>query len=162
MFLEFYEDLEIGRCENIGTYRFTAENIVAYARRYDPQPFHVSEEAAQKSHFGHLCASGWHTGAAWMGCFARFHHHLEATGTPRRGRWPALGPSPGFENLRWLRPVYVGDEVTYTATVASKRVLATRPDFGLATFEVEGRNQDGIPVFTFLGKVLVERFEPAG
>lgn len=153
----FYEDLEIGRRETVGDYRFTRERILSYARRYDFQPFHVDEEAARASHFGALCASGWHTGAAWMGTYVRHYQAIRESRTPPHGRWPAIGPSPGFENLRWPRPVYVDDTVTYGFEIADKRILTSRPGWGLVTIDAEGRNQDGELVISFRSKVLVER-----
>ncbi|MGF7161806.1 acyl dehydratase [Rhodoligotrophos appendicifer] len=156
---EFYEDMAIGEPILVGTYRFTAESITGFARRYDPQPFHLTEAAARQSHFGHLCASGWQTAAAWMNCNLRKLESMRATEQPRRGRWPEIGVSPGFEQLRWSKPVYVDDEVTYTMSVVDKRELKSRPEWGMITFAIEGRNQDGVPVISFRSKVLVQKVE---
>lgn len=161
MLNDFYEDIEVGRSGVLGTYEFTRDKIVAFASRYDPHPFHLSEEEARKSHFGRLSASGWHTGAAFMSCFARALLGERDEGTPKRGRWPEIAPSPGFENLRWIRPVYAGDSITYTLTISGKRALNSRPRYGLMFFKVEGRNQDGETVFSLDGKVLMERLEVA-
>jgi acyl dehydratase len=159
MLLDFYEDVNVGDSVTVGSYRFTAENIVSFASRFDPQRFHLSEEGAKGSIFGHLCASGWHTASAWMHCNVAWQDRMKAHETPRRGRWPDIGPSPGFEDLRWPRPVYVGDEVTYTATVTGKRPLASRPGWGLVFMDVAGTNQNGDVVLSFKGKIVFEMLE---
>jgi acyl dehydratase len=105
----FLEEIEIGSEEMLGSYQFTREAILAFAKRFDPQPFHLDEEAARRSHFGALCASGWHTAAAWMKCYVAFNDHHRRERKARGEAVPAIGPSPGFENLRWLKPVYPGD-----------------------------------------------------
>ncbi|QPC44290.1 MaoC family dehydratase [Kaustia mangrovi] len=153
----FYEDLEPGQRVSVGAYRFTRERILSYARRYDFQPFHVDDEAARKSHFGALCASGWHTAAAWMATYVRHFQHIRATKAPPHGRWPEIGPSPGFEALHWPRPVYVDDTVSYAYEIVAKRTLASRPGWGLVTIDAEGKNQNGDAVIAFRSKVLVER-----
>lgn len=92
----FFEDLTIGETEELGSHSFTAEEIKAFAAAYDPQAFHLDEEAGRQSHFGGLCASGWHTAAVWMGLMIahakRFAAEAEAAGRPV----PELGPSPAF------------------------------------------------------------------
>lgn len=137
-----------------GSLLFTAEDIVAYARQFDPQRFHVDAEAAQDTLFGGLCASGWHTCAGWMKCFVPFWidecRRLAATGeTP-----PNLGPSPGFRKLRWLKPVFAGDTVTYSVTWLGSRPLDTRPGWILNTITCSGENQRGEPVVEFESTVL--------
>jgi len=158
MFVEFYEDMQLGEEVLVGSYRFTEDNIVRFARRFDPQPFHLSEEGGRNSIFGHLCASGWQTASAWMYCNLTYQEAFRATHQPRRGRWPELGPSPGFEDLRWPKPVYVGDEVTYSATLLAKRPLASRPGWGMVTVHIVGRKQTGEEVISIKCKVLVEMF----
>jgi len=159
MLLEFFEDVNIGDSVTVGTYRFTEENIVRFATRFDPQRFHLSEEGAIGSIFGHLCASGWHTASAWMHCYVGWRDRTMATTSPRRGRWPEVGPSPGFESLRWPRPVYVDDEVTYSAVVTGKRPLASRPGWGLVFLDVTGINQDGHEALSYKGKIVFQMFE---
>jgi acyl dehydratase len=146
----FFEDIAIGLAADLGAYDFTRDNVLAFARRYDPQPFHLDDEAAAASHFGRLAASGWHTAAAWMKCYVATNQRLGAGGV-------ASGPSPGFGELKWPRPVYPGDRVSYSTRVTAKRELASRPDWGLIFSHNEGVNQLGQPVFSFSGKVLARR-----
>jgi len=110
-----------------GSLLFTAEDIIAFATKYDPQPFHTDPEAAKNFVFGGLCASGWHTCAGWMKMFiaywAKEHARLLAEGIEP----PKLGPSPGFKKLQWLKPVYAGDTITYSVTLIESRPLMSRP-----------------------------------
>ncbi len=155
----WYEDMESGLKSELGRYRFTRENIVAFARRYDPQPFHLDEEAGRRSHFGGLCASGWHTAAACMRCWADHNLARRAEAEWRGESLPEAGPSPGYQNLKWLKPVYPGDTLTYYWSVVSKRVLNSRPQWGLVFTHTEGINQAGEAVFSFDGKFLAQRRE---
>jgi acyl dehydratase len=151
----FFEEIELDREEMLGLHHFTREAILRFARAYDPQPFHLDDEAARHSHFGALCASGWHTAAAWMKCYTAFNerHRLERAG---RGEClPEIGPSPGFQNLKWLKPVYVGDTITYAYRTKEKRPLRSKADWGLVQFNTHGSNQKEELVFSFDGKVLV-------
>jgi acyl dehydratase len=159
----FLEDIEIGSEEALGSYEFTRDAIVKFARKFDPQPFHVDDEAARQSHFGALCASGWHTAAAWMKCYVAFNDHHRRERMARGDAMPAIGPSPGFENLRWPKPVYAGDVVAYRSQVTDKRALKSRPGWGLLASLNEGINQKGESVLSFEGRVLVQMragFEP--
>ncbi|TIX94549.1 MAG: dehydratase, partial [Mesorhizobium sp.] len=104
----------IGVTVTLGSHTFEPEAIKAFARKYDPQIFHLDEEAAKKTVFGGLCASGWHTAATWMKL--NLETGVEAGGVRWVGAGPApeFGPSPGFKNLKWLKPVYAGETVTFT------------------------------------------------
>lgn len=138
----------------LGSRLFTAEDIVRFASSYDPQLFHVDAEAAKHTLFGGLCASGWHTCAVWMRCFVD-HHTREVGRLTRDGiAAPKVGPSPGFRNLQWLRPVFAGDTIRYYATLTGSRALATRPGWRLVSMVNEGINQNGDPVMRFDGSVL--------
>lgn len=153
----WFEDLVIGEEAVIGSHRFTADEILRFAGAYDPQPFHLDAEAAQQTHFGGLCASGWNTAAVWMKVMLAYQ-----TGEARRalkagqsiGR---LGPSPGFRNLRWLKPVYVDDVLTYHTTVTDKRPTASRPGWGIISTRNRALNAAGEEVFNFDGAVFWER-----
>jgi acyl dehydratase len=110
--VKFFEDIAVGDRIELGCHTFTADDIKSFARRYDPQPFHVDEAAAARTHFGALVASGWQTAAIWMRLMVE-HHRREADAMRARGEPVAeLGPSPGFRDLKWLKPVYVGDTVS--------------------------------------------------
>jgi acyl dehydratase len=155
--IKFYEDIAIGDRTEIGSYLFTAQDIKTFARAYDPQPFHIDEEAARHSHFGALCASGWHTAAIWMR-LTILHRRHEAEELMRRGETvPPHGPSPGFRKMRWLRPVHAGDTVSYTTEVHEKRASISRPQWGLVTVLGSGANQRGEPVISFLSTAFVGR-----
>ena len=138
----------------IGSHHFTAEDIIRYARQFDPQPFHVDAEVAKDALFGGLCASGWHTCAGWMTCFVAFWS-AEYVRLKKEGiEPPELGPSPGFTNLRWLKPVFAGDTITYAVTLTASRSLASRPGRALNTILCAGENQNGEPVIRFESTVL--------
>lgn len=153
--MRYFEDIAIGQRIELGGHTFGAEEIKAFALRYDPQPFHVDEAAARRSHFGGLIASGWHTGAVFMRL--NIEHRLrEAQAMRARGeRVAVLGPSPGFRELKWLKPVYVGDTINYASEVIEARRSNSRPGWGLVTSRVSGSNQDGEPVLSLIGTVLV-------
>src|SRR5690349_24903727 len=119
--MKCWDDIAIGEKTELGRFIFTADNIKAFARRFDPQAFHLDEAAAARSHFGALCASGWHTASVWMRLMV---DHQRREDEARRGRGEAvasLGPSPGFRELKWLKPVYAGDTVTYATEIVGKR-----------------------------------------
>ncbi|MDX1123597.1 dehydratase [Sinorhizobium medicae] len=145
---------QTGRKVVTGSLTFTAEDIIRFARNFDPRPFHVDEEQARHSLFGRLCASGWHTSAGWMQCFLRFWKE-EARRLAAEGlHAPKLGPSPGFKELRWLKPVYAGDTITYAVTLLEARIVASRPGWRINTILCEGENQHGEPVIRFESKVI--------
>lgn len=156
--LPFLRDAEIGWVRDLGAYPFSAAAIVAFAEAYDPQAFHLDEAAARRSHFGGLCASGWHTAAAYMNRLLTTRAR-DAAYTATRGPVPEAGPSPGFKNLRWLKPVYAGDTVRFSTKLTDKRASASRPGWGLAFARNTGVNQRGEPVFAFDSAVF-HRWEP--
>ena len=151
----YFEEIVVGAAETLGSFTFSREAIVAFAERYDPQPFHVDEAAARQTHFGRLAASGWHTAAVWMKCFVAANMRQRGARLARGEAAPELGPSPGFEKLKWSRPVHAGDTITYASTITGKRRLNSRPGWGLVFSANTGTNQDGVTVFSFDGKVLV-------
>ena len=123
----FFEDMALGEDTPLGSFTFTRETMLRFAQRYDPQAFHLDDAAAAASHFGKLSASGWHTAAAWMKCYiATLQSALASLDAATRQRAESR-PSPGFTNLRWPRPVYVGDTVAYSVCATAKRDLASRP-----------------------------------
>src|ERR1700757_1775958 len=111
------DDLELGERTALGGWTFTAEGIKAFARRFDPQPFHLDEAAAARSHFGRLCASGWHTACVWMRLMIDYRRREDEQRGARGEMVPRLGPSPGFRDLEWLKPVHVGDTISYATEV---------------------------------------------
>lgn len=137
-----------------GSKEFTAEAIIRFAEKFDPQPFHTDAEAAKNYVFGGLCASGWHTCAEWMRCFIDFWRGETARLKAEGIQPPKLGPSPGFSELQWLKPVFVGDVVSYSLTGIDSRPLASRPGLILNTGLAEGLNQNGEPVLRFKSKII--------
>jgi acyl dehydratase len=158
----WFEDVEIGRTAEIGSYLFTADEIIAFARDYDPQPFHLSEEAGRASLFGGLAASGWHTAAVWMKLYIAWLEREAAAAIARGEPVAAAGPSPGFENLRWLKPVMAGDTLTYRCTPTDKRRSGSRPGWSLVYALNEAHNQTGERVFHFTSCVFMPVRDRAG
>ena len=155
----FYEDMPFGRRHELGETAVTAEAIVRFARDYDPQPFHLSEEAGRASHFGGLVASGWHTAALSMRAFADFLDRLAAEMRGRGEPVAEIGPSPGFEDMRWPKPVRAGDRLAFAMTPLEGRPLASRAGWALVTFETTATDQHGDLVMSYRGKVFVRRRE---
>ena len=156
----FFEDRRIGETTDFGRHTFGRDEIIAFAREFDPQPFHVDEAAAGASLFGALCASGWHTGAIMMREIVT--HRMKTAGLPGKAgeRRAVYGPSPGFRKLAWPRPVYVGDTIEFRARLAERIDLKSRPNRGILVNEVQGRNQKGEIVLAVLTQILVDRREP--
>jgi acyl dehydratase len=153
----FFEDVAVGAEVALGSFAFEAEDIKRFARLYDPQAFHLDEEAAKASHFGGLCASGWHTASVWMKLMIADAERAAAAARARGERPARLGPSPGFKDLKWLKPVFAGDVLTYASTVVDKRVSASRPGWGLVTTHNRAENAAGERVFEFVATVFWER-----
>ncbi|CAA9365631.1 MAG: hypothetical protein AVDCRST_MAG90-3364 [uncultured Microvirga sp.] len=141
---------------DLGSHRFDADDIIRFARAFDPQPFHIDPDAAARSHFGALCASGWHTAAVWMRRMVEYRRTVAAEMLARGEQPPTLGVSPGFTDLRWLKPVYAGDTITYASKLLEERPSASRPGWSLASSRNTGVNQRGERVFEFTGKVFVK------
>jgi len=137
----YFEDLEVGRVTELGSFTFTAENIKAFAAKYDPQPFHLDEEAAKSSIFGALCASGWQTASIYTGLNIRSRQNREAEARARGEEIARWGPSPGFRDLKWPKPVFVGDTLRAETTVVAIRESQSRQDAGIVTFEHHAFNQ---------------------
>lgn len=151
------EDFRVGDRAEIGAHLFTAEEILRFARAYDTQGFHLSEEAGLAGPFRGLAASGWHTCAVWMKLTVAYNvrtaRERMAAGLPV-GRF---GPSPGFRDLKWSAPVMAGDTLTYFAEVIEARPSGSRPGWGLLTARNAAVNQRGVEAFSFVSAVFVER-----
>ncbi len=155
--MKFFDDIEIGARDVLGHHTLTEAEILAFARAYDPQPFHVDAEAAKRSHFGALVASGWHTAALWIRYLVLSNQRLVAEAKARGETVPKIGPSPGFTNLRWLKPVYVGDTLTFAREIKEKSVSRSRPEWGILKTYSTATNQHGDLVMDFEGAVFLER-----
>jgi len=151
--LLYWEDLQPGEIQEIGSHRFTEEEIIAFGRQFDPQPFHTDPEAAKSSFFKGLIASGWHTCAIAMRLMVDKYVARSAS----------LG-SPGLDNIRWLAPVRAGDTVTYRRRITAARPSESRPGVGLVHTRWEALNQRGEAVMTMEGWGMFRRrpARPAG
>lgn len=144
--MRYYEDIEVGETQTFGEYQVTKEQIVEFAERYDPQPFHTDEAAARESPFGGLIASGWHTAAMCMRMLAE---------GPVRER-ASIG-ARGADELRWHEPVRPGDTLHLETEVVDKRPSESDPRRGYVDGRVEGINQDEEVVISWIGLGMVER-----
>ncbi|MES2751790.1 MAG: MaoC family dehydratase [Pseudomonadota bacterium] len=155
--MPYFEDIKIGDRRETGSFTFTADEIKAFALQFDPQPFHLDEEAGRKSVFGGLAASGWHVAAIYMKLtVAGFQR--DAAETLARGEKPVVsGPSPGFRELKWSKPVLAGDTLAYASEVVATRALESRPDWGLVNFYNTGINQRGELAFSFIASAFLPR-----
>ena len=143
--MQYFEDIEVGSKASFGSYEVTRDEVIAFAQKYDPQPFHLSDESAAETHFGRLSASGWHTCAMTMSMVVEnLKSHRQA----------GLG-SPGVDELRWLRPVYPGDTLRCESEVLDKRASESRPEMGIFHSRMTVFNQDDKPVMTFVSTGLV-------
>jgi acyl dehydratase len=143
----YFEDLEIGAETYFGSYEVTRDEVLEFARKYDPQPFHLSDEEAAKTHFGRLAASGWHTCAMTMAVIARHVVDEEQA---------SLG-SPGIDELRWRRPVFPGDTLHVRGKIVDKTPSRSKPEIGSFRSEMTVSNQDDQPVMTFTSIVLIRK-----
>ena len=151
----FFDDAQPGDRRKLGSFTFTADAIKAFARDYDPQAFHLDEEAGRRSIFGGLAASGWHTASIYMKLLVADLKQETEKRTARGEPVAASGPSPGFKNLRWPRPVLAGDTVSYFYEATSKRLLASRPGWGIVFGTTTAVNQREEIVLFFENSVFL-------
>ena len=146
MSVQYLEDFAVGQVYRSGRLRVDKEQILAFARQFDPQPYHLDEEAARKSAFGGLAASGWHTAALTMRLL------VDGEFKPAGG---ILGV--GFDELSWPRPVRPGDELHATSEILDVRPSKSRPDRGMIKVRTTTLNQNDEAVQVFTGNLLVAR-----
>jgi len=144
--VRYFEDFAPGQVLELGSRTISRESMLAFAREFDPQPFHVDEEAAKRSIYGGLLASGWHTCSLWM----RILCDGLLTDTASLG-------SPGIDELRWLKPVRPGDTLSVRMTILEAIPSRSKPDRGLLRSLTEMRNQHGEIVLTARGLSLLGR-----
>lgn len=156
----YFEDRNVGETMDVGSHTFTEPEIIEFARQFDPQPFHLDETAARSSLFGHLCASGWQTASFFILSLVTTRQRANAEARAQGIPIASYGPSPGFRSVQWLKPVYVGDTVSYRARLIEKTDLKSMPGRGLLASNVQGRNQKGEVVFSIISQVLAERRTP--
>jgi acyl dehydratase len=155
--MHFFEDLEIGRRRELGSFTFTAELIKKFASEFDPQRFHLDEEEGRKSLFGGLAASGWHVGSVCMKLLVADGQRQAAEARARGEKVAIWGPSPGFRDLRWIKPVLAGDTIAYASEVESLRTSEKRPAWGILQARNTGTNQRGELAFSLLATAFVPR-----
>jgi acyl dehydratase len=145
----FWEDFPVGQVREFGAMPVTRDAVLAFAREFDPQPFHIDDAAAERSLFGRLAASGWHTAAMAMRMMCD-EYLLESA---------SLG-SPGLESLKWLKPVYPGDTLSVRLTTVEARPMTSRPEVGLVRSKWEVLNQHREPVLAMEGWGMFRRRSP--
>jgi acyl dehydratase len=137
----------VGRKARFGRYEVTRDEVLEFARKYDPQPFHLSDEEAAKTYFGKLSASGWQTCAMAMAVLIRQQMARKVQG---------IG-SPGVDELRWLKPVHAGDRLAIYGTILETRVSKSKPELGSMRQMIRVTNQHDVEVMRFVGIILVRR-----
>jgi len=145
----YWEDFKAGETFAMGERRVERDEVIAFARDFDPQPFHIDEAAAKQSIYGGLIASGWHTVGMVMRMMCDSYLNRSAS----------LG-SPGVDNVRWLKPVRPGDTIRAQRTVVEARASQSRPDMGLVKSRWEVFNQHGELVMTMEGYGMFQRRNP--
>jgi acyl dehydratase len=143
--MRYFEDITVGEKQCYGSYAVTREEVLEFARKYDPQPFHLSDEEAAKTHFGRLSASGWHSCAMAMAMLVEHFKEVEHAG---------LG-SPGIDELRFLKPVYPGDSLRIESEVLEKTRSRSKPEMGSYRSKLKLLNQDGVVVVSFVAIDLI-------
>ena len=159
--MRFFEDIAIGQRRELGSFTFTADGIKKFAGQFDPQRFHLDEEAGRKV-FGGLAASGWHVGSVCMKLMVTDGQRLAKEAAARGEQIAVWGPSPGFRELRWIKPVLAGDSISFATEVESLRTSEKRPEWGIVQARNTGTNQHGELVFSFLATAFVPRRNPIG
>ena len=144
--MKYFEDVQVGDVMRFGRYEVTREEIVEYARQFDPQPFHLDEEAAKASMFGGLIASGWHTGAMFIRMVVEHMTPVHATSGVM-----------GFDDLKWIRPVRPGDVLSVESEIREKIESRSRPDRGTVKIESRIVTQRGEVVMSLVSLVIYLR-----
>jgi acyl dehydratase len=137
--MQYFEDIEIGTIARFGRYEVMRDEVIEFARKYDPQAFHLDDDAAAKTHFGRLSASGWHTCAMVMAMLVE----------NMKGRKQAGLGSPGLDELRWLKPVYPGDVLRCESELIEKTPSRSRPEMGSFRSQISVFNQNDVMVMKF-------------
>lgn len=143
---QFYEDMEVGTVRRFGNYPVTREEVLEFAGKYDPQPFHLDDDAAARTHFGRLAASGWHTCSMTMAMMVESQKEA-----PR-----ALIGGAGIDELRWIKPVYPGDVLSCETELLDKRRSASKPGMGILRQRTTTFNQLGEKVLSMVTIIMVE------
>ncbi|MBY8822745.1 MaoC family dehydratase [Sphingomonas colocasiae] len=145
--MQYFEDIEVGSKTQFGRYEVTRDEVIEFARKFDPQPFHLSDEAAAQTYFGRIAASGWHTASISMSMIVA---HLETT------KQAGLG-GLGIDDLRWWKPVYPGDTLRCEIEILEKTESRSKPDRGTYRSRLSVFNQDGEKVMSYVNTALIRR-----
>ena len=148
--MKYYEDLEVGTKASFGHYEVTREEVLEFASKYDPQPFHLDDEAAAQTYFGRVSASGWHTCAMTMRMMVEQFTSQQVA---------SLG-SPGIDELRWIKPVYPGDTLRVESELIEKRRSKSKPHMGFTKSRQTTFNQHGEPVMSMIGNSIIGVRDP--
>ena len=140
----WFEDYVPGAVHDLGSMVVDEQEVIAFARQFDPQPFHLDKERAEKSAFGGLIASGWHTASMVMRLIV--DHYLSEISSEG---------SPGIDELRWLRPVHPGDQLSVRITILDARRSRSRPERGIVRSQIETLNQDGEIVMHLTSTIFI-------
>lgn len=149
--MEYFEDIIVGVSKTFGQYAVTREEVMRFAKDYDPQPFHLDDAAAAQTHFGRLSASGWHTCAMTMRMMVDDMKLRQQAG---------LG-SPGVDHLRWVKPVYPGDTLSCRSEILEKRRSNSRPEMGIFKSKNQTFNQHGEVVLEMISNGLIQVRDPS-
>ncbi|WP_394269531.1 MaoC family dehydratase [Qipengyuania sp.] len=150
--MKHYEDIKVGTRQSFGRYEVTRDAVIEFASKFDPQPFHLDDEAAAATHFGRLSASGWHTCAMTMAMLVE---------NMKDDRQAGLG-SPGVDQLRWKKPVYPGDTLRVESEIIEKRRSESRPEMGIFKSRIRTLNQNDETVLEMISNGLIRTRDPAG
>lgn len=145
--MKYFEDFTLGEMTEYGAYTVTREEVLDFAGKYDPQPFHLDDEAAAQTFFGKVSASGWHTCAMTMRMMV---DEMKDTKAASEG-------SPGVDKIRWKTPVYPGDTLRVRSTVVGVKDLPSKPHLGLVMNQHEVLNQGDVIVMTFEAAGIMKR-----
>ena len=146
----YFEDMEVGRTRQFGSYAVTREEVLEFAGKYDPQPFHLDDDAAAQTHFGRIAASGWHTCSMTM---AMMVEHMATEPAASLG-------AIGIDKLRWLKPVYPGDTLTCETEILDKARSKSKPHMGRLEMRTTTFNQLGEPVLDMTSLTLIRTRDP--
>lgn len=149
--MRFYEDIVVGTVARFGNKLVDRDEVIAFATQFDPQPFHLDDDAAAQTFFGRLSASGWHTGCMVMRMVVNHFHAGEGQAS--------LG-SPGLDELRWIKPVYPGDTLRCESEVIEKRRSQSKPEMGLLKTRLSAFNQHDEVVMTYIANGLIRVRNP--
>jgi len=151
----FPDIIKAGNDFILGSYTFTPDDIIRYAKKFDPQNFHIDAVKAENSLFGALCASGWHTISVWMKLQRKYTEQQNIKFKEAGIAIPEFGPSPGIKNIKWPRPVFAHDVITYSNHIEEIRETKSRPGWSIMSQTCQGKNQNDELVLSFYSSAFI-------